>query len=140
MRVQDHGTYLGFVVGPGKHHRSWAIALAKARQRVQQWDWGSLGLFWATQAWNVYIVPTLLFVAQLERPPEDIDKILHSMLRKAAYGPGNWFRPPDVMHLRRAFGFAAAAAAAEATQYRTASLEACWTGGLRVLARATQLD
>jgi hypothetical protein len=144
MRIQTHGAYLGFEIGPDKRHRSWSAALAKATQRVQQWDWGSLGLFWATQVWNTYVVPTLLFVAQLETPPDEVDKALHSMLRRAAYGPGNWFRPADVTQLRRSFGFPGefrdVVAAAEATRYRTACQESGWSGGLRVGARSARLS
>ena len=71
------------------------------------------------------------------------DLIVHAMLRKAAYGPGNWFQPKDVMHLRRAFGFPGefrdVELVSEATQYRAACQENRWEGGLRVRLRSARL-
>ena len=59
FKVQSHGKYLGFVVGPGKQDRAWEEALDKAEKRVAAWSWAPLGLFFATSVWNTFIVPVL---------------------------------------------------------------------------------
>jgi hypothetical protein len=38
IRVDDHGTYLGFVIGPGKGTKSWEKPLKKYIDRVQRWS------------------------------------------------------------------------------------------------------
>ena len=143
MSISGYGKYLGFMVGPEKSDLSWRQALGKAEERLRQWSWGRLGLFFFTQVWNTFIAPTLGFVAQLEAPPEDVDDYMERFLRKAAYGPGNWFRMQDVINLKRAFGFPGEfkniRTLAVAAMLRTAWQEDRWEGGLNVLARAEEL-
>ncbi len=59
MQNKDSGTYLGFMVGPGKLSQSWNKALAKASDRVHLWQRGPLGLFFATQTWNTFVASTV---------------------------------------------------------------------------------
>jgi hypothetical protein len=143
MKIATSGTYLGFAVGPGKANRSWEAALTKATARVRQWEWGQLGLFFATQVWNTYIIPILTFVAQLEQPPPGVAEAMHKMLRTAAHGPGNWFRPDDVLRLRRSYGFAGEfkdiQTVAMATRFRTAWQEDRGSGGLHAIRRAASI-
>ena len=131
------------MVGPGKGDLSWQNALSKAAARLGQWSWGTLGLYFATQVWNIFILSMLGFVAQLEAPPEDVDDHMNKFIRKAAYGPGNWFRTEDVTHLKRAFGFPGEfknmRTLADAAMLRTAWQEDRWNGGLQVLARAAAI-
>jgi hypothetical protein len=106
MHCGDHGTYLGFAVGPGKADRSWHGPVRKAWAKMQLWDWSHLGLLYAVTVWNMHILPTMSFVAQLEVPPPEVLRQTEAMLRKVGYGPGNWCQAADLHHLRRGFGFA----------------------------------
>ena len=46
------------------------------------------------------------YVAQLEAPPRWLVKTEAELLRKAAKGPGSWFKPTDLWCLRESFGLA----------------------------------
>ena len=83
-----HGPYLGFMVGPGKGTRSWTKPVAKALSRAAAWAWSALGLQFAAEAYNTFVLPTLTFVAQLEKPPPEALQAEEKALVKAAKGPG----------------------------------------------------
>jgi hypothetical protein len=68
MTIAGSGKYLGFVVGPEKGNSSWYKALHTADERVSLWSWGPLGLYYATQVWNTYILSTMGFAAQPKAP------------------------------------------------------------------------
>ena len=70
MHIDPKCKYLGYTIGPGKGDNSWQGALIKAARRCQDWDWAPLGLFFATQVWNIYITSLFGFVAQLEPQPQ----------------------------------------------------------------------
>jgi hypothetical protein len=82
--------YLGFTIGPNKGDRFWTGAVDKATNRVGEWDWAPLGLFFATKVWNTFVASLFGFVAQLA-----------GLLRRAGHGPGNGCSDGDLMHLRR---------------------------------------
>ena len=63
------GKYLGYYVGPGKSTQSWDKPLAKYKSRLRDWQWSDMGLHTALGTYNVYVLPVLLFIAQLEIPP-----------------------------------------------------------------------
>lgn len=77
VQVRDAVRYLGFMLGRRPVLKAW--------QRIRDWDWASLGLQYATRVWNAYVMPTLLFVAQLEPPPPEVVKAQAAVLRKAAH-------------------------------------------------------
>ena len=100
------------------------------------------GLALSTLAYNVYILPVLPFVAQLDAPPTTWKQTENKVLRKLLPGPAHWFKPealssisclgfpkdfPDLMELTKAI------------QYRVATTEASATGGLDILGRAYTL-
>ena len=89
MQISTSAKYLGFMVGPGKGDGSWVKPLRKFRERVALWPWADIGLFYATQVWNTFVLPVLLFVAQLESPPAVALQAERDLLRRAAPGPGN---------------------------------------------------
>lgn len=144
LQVASSGKYLGYIVGPGKAHRAWQRALEAAGTRLRSWDWGSLGLYFATAVWNTYIISTIGFVAQLEGPPPDVEQVVFKLMRKAAYGPGNWCHLSDMLHLRRAYGFPGefrdVRHMATAAMMRTACQEAKAHGGVQVQRRAADLE
>ena len=144
MKVADSGKYLGMIIGPGKGNLSWMAPLRKAWDRVRMWEWSKLGLQFAARVWNIFILPILVFVAQLERVPVEALTGVDAMLRKAAYGPGKWSSSEDMYHLRRAFRFAtefrSLAHVGSAAMLRVASWEDCWNGGLQVQVRDRALQ
>ncbi len=68
------GKYLGFVIGPGSPQESWLAPTTKFTQRLTVWPWPTLGLLLSMHIYNTFILPTLLFIAQLEHPPEKLYK------------------------------------------------------------------
>ena len=103
-----------------------------------------LGLFFASQAWNVFVLSLLGFVAQLEGPPPDVDEHMKRLIRKAAYGPKDWCSVQDVTNLKVAFGFPGEfkdfATMGQAAMFRTLNFEDSREGGLHVRTRCDELQ
>jgi hypothetical protein len=76
MTCATCGKDLGYLVGPGKGHGSRDKNLRKAAERMQLWQWGPLGLVFATRAWNKFIASIAGFVAQLEGPPPYLEETI----------------------------------------------------------------
>ena len=144
MYISSSAKYLGFLVGPGKADRSWDKPLKKFRERVAHWPWTEIGLFYATQVWNTFVLPVLLFVAQLERVPEVVLQTERCLLRRAAPGPGSWCQAEDLWRLRKAFHlpgeFRQLSATAIASHLRVLHFENRQAGGLRIQHRARVLE
>ena len=70
MHIRDHCKYLGFMVGPGRKNNSWHAPFKKIGERVEAWSHMPLGLFWDARIYNMFMLPTLGYVAQLEPPPK----------------------------------------------------------------------
>lgn len=64
-------THRGFELGPEAEKSIWNKAMLKYRGEVLKWAGVSMGLFHATMAYNVYILLTLMYIAQLASPPDD---------------------------------------------------------------------
>ena len=94
----DAGKYLGFWIGPGKGHRSWDKPAAKFHERLGDWRWGELGLHDAMSTYGTYVLPVLLFVAQLKSPPPAVLALEEVALRRIAPGPGFWCSRLDLHH------------------------------------------
>lgn len=105
MAAQWAGTYLGFVIGPGKKDESWSKPGAKYAERCSLWSGHGHGLQYMSLSYNTFALSTLSYVAQLERPPDWILQKERDMLRKAATGPYNWTTAEDLWHLKDAYGF-----------------------------------
>ena len=71
VEINDVAKYLGFMVGLGKQQQSWRAPLLKYSQRSVEWGRARLGLHMTLRAYRVYVISVLMFVAQLEDPPED---------------------------------------------------------------------
>ena len=97
--IDNKGKLLGIVIGPGADDHAWTKPLRKFENRVQHWSTLRLGLHWNVRAFNVFIVPTLEFVAQLCVPPEAVCKAIIGALRRLASGPGNWCTIKDLEQL-----------------------------------------
>ena len=139
ITIASKAKYLGFILGPGRDHDSYLKPIAKYIQRASDWNTVGCGLALSTMAYNVYILPVLLFVAQLDAPPTTWKQAEAKVLRKLLPGPAHWFKPgalrsisslgfpkdfPDLMELTKA------------VQYRVATTEASATGGLDIMDRA----
>ena len=139
----SHSAYLGITTGYGRGNDSWSKPLAKAQSRATIWPWSSIGLQYAAKAYNLFVLPTLGFVAQLEPPPPSVLQAEAEMLFRAAPGPRNWCTTKDLWHLQSAFGlsfrFRGLQATANAAQIRVAIWEDAANGGLDIALRANQL-
>ena len=100
------GKYLGVFIGPGKGTRSWTNPLAKYHARLREWPWSELGLHSAITIYNMYILPVLLYVAQVEVPPPEVLEAEAWAVRRLAPGPGGWCDPED-LHNGRQLGLTA---------------------------------
>ena len=141
MLIQDRGTYLGFVTGPGKAHDSWRKPFEKYRDRVSRWSQLGGGMQYATLSYNVFALTTLLYVGQLEALPGNASKEEAAAFRKMFPGPGQWGIPEDFWYLQEHFGLAKSAQplclSVRAAQFRVACL-GCHFGCMDVSARQLQ--
>ena len=92
------GRYLGYYVGPGKGTLTWKKPLEKYTARLAEWNWSELGLCQAVATYNTYVLPILLYVAQLEAPPAEVLAAEAVAIRRIAPGPGAWCSAADLHH------------------------------------------
>ena len=104
LKIAGSGKYLGFSSGPEKGHDSWSAPLAKYSKRVRKWQGEGLGAQFSVLAYNSLTLSTLLFVAQLENPPEEVLAAETACIRKMLGGPGQWFNIENTHHLKECFG------------------------------------
>jgi hypothetical protein len=88
--------YLGFWVGPNGHETSWIRPREKCLQRLSEWHWSEMGLHPAMETYGIYVASVLTFVAQLQRPPDDLHNLESTAVRRIAPGPGNWCSVNDL--------------------------------------------
>jgi hypothetical protein len=123
LRIASAGKYLGFSSGPGKSDSSWDQPLTKYTQRVARWRRLGAGAQFATLAYNSLALSTLLFIAQLENPPEAILAGEECGVRATLGAPGNWYIPQDAFFLKECYGqsksFGSLAFISQAAQLRT---------------------
>ena len=104
LAVQQHGTYLGLVQGPGKGSISWQKPITKYLKRCNSWCNIHQGLYFATTAYNTFISSVLMFIAQLEVPSAEVLKAEKEGLLKMTSGPHAWRLPGDLFFLKEAYG------------------------------------
>ena len=141
-KIQHHAKYLGFILGPSRGDLTYDKPLSKFAQRAKDWSAVGCGLALTAIAYSVYILPVLLFVAQLDSPPASRTQVEKTVIRRLLPGPANWctidalralpvlklFKSfPDLHHLSKAI------------QFRVATTEATAKGGLGVNHRAFRL-
>jgi hypothetical protein len=142
MKFATSAKYLGYYLGPGRGELSWQKPLQKFAERAKFWGQSGGGLHVAAMAYSVYVLPVLTFVAQLEDPPEDWDKLEKAGFGKLVPCPGNSGLPrlaPHLAELGMPKSFARLRQVALAAKLRIASREALAVGGLRVLERSRLL-
>ena len=101
--VQDHGTYLGFVVGWGRKHKAWDKPMKKFKERARAWGNHGLGMQYTALAYRIYILPVLQYVGQLERCPPDAGATETEALKHLLPGPSGWFRKSDLFVFKEVF-------------------------------------
>ena len=94
----DQGKYLGFVIGPQAYDTTWLAPTTKYTNRLQEWPWSTLGLHLTIRIYNTFILPTLLFVAQLSHPPALTLQAESKAASKLAPGPRAWCTMEDLQH------------------------------------------
>ena len=141
--MADHCKYLGFHVGPGRGDRAWIAAGNKMLQRSSTWDWSSIGMYYATTAYNIYVASLPCYVAQLDDYPPQMKQVEERTLRRAAAGPYQWAMPEDLSRLADHYGqstnFRDLEATALAAKVQVATFENNRHGGLHVTSRARTL-
>ena len=144
IEVARWGRYLGFAVGPGREQNSWSRLCAKFCDRLRDWPWAQLGLHLAVRVFNIFLLPTLTFVAQLETPAADLLRLVAAASTKIAPGPYRWILPEDLCQLRSLFGFPVELkdllGTTFVTQLRVARWEAHAAGGLQTAQRCRRLE
>jgi len=96
--------YLGFFVGPGKGNRSWKRPLEKYYRKAKEWGGIGTGLNMAMAAYNIYVLPTLLFIAQLEGVPREFARWEAKALGAMSKGPRGWSDTEMFKSLKEWFG------------------------------------
>ena len=104
MQVARKGKYLGFFVGPEKEDKSWEEPTTKFLNRCDLWEKQGAGLQYQTTAYNTFALPTLLYIAQLEKPPDDTLLAETQGLRKVVKGPHQWAHAEDLWRLKEHYG------------------------------------
>ena len=126
IAISDKGTYLGFVLGPGKGTSSWNKPYEKYVDRVTRWRNLGCGLQFAVLSYNVFCISTLLFVGQLEPVPDWVSAGEVKQVCRMFPGPGVWLVAQDAWHFKEGFGLTRSAIALKdtvmAAQLRTAAL------------------
>jgi len=144
MPVEDCATYLGCSIGPGKMEQSWSRAIKKFRARVGAWNWSEVGLFFASAAYNTYVLSTMGFTAQITEVDERARMAEAEALRRAAPGPGNWVSVEDLHGLKRQWGLPGAFGSldqmAKAAQLRVCTWEDGAKGGLQIDDKCRELE
>ena len=126
ISISDKGTYLGFVLGPGKGSSSWTRPVEKYVDRVARWRNLGCGLQFAVLSYNVFCASTLLFVGQLESIPPWVKECEETQVCKMFPGPGAWLTCNDAWHFKECYGLTRSAIALQdtvmAAQFRVATL------------------
>jgi len=89
----DKAEYLGFCIGPGAGQTSWERLFCKAMKTVMLWREVGCSLFYTTLLYNVYILPTLTFIAQLLEVPESWGNMEETLCRKLIRSPAKMGGP-----------------------------------------------
>ncbi len=90
FRWEDHGEYLGFVLGPGAVGHEWDGPIRKATDVTLKWAHVKCGFFFHIIACNVFILSMLGYIMQLVPTNSQVKRFLDFMVRKICVGPGNW--------------------------------------------------
>ena len=134
MQIETSAIYLGVRIGPGKEEREWETASRRLEAKLRGWQWNQLGMHFAALIYNIYVLSTLGFTAQVANHTPTIRKMEQAALRKATPGPGGWIRAEELWHLKALgfpYEFKNAELTARAAKLRVHTNENRRHGGLR---------
>jgi len=104
VQLDFKAKYLGFYLGPLRGHDSFARPLKKFADRALLWAQADGGSLLAALAYKVYILPVLLFVAQLEDLPQSWPDYEQEAVQRLFPGPWKWL-PLGIAHNLKLLGF-----------------------------------
>ena len=104
ISIRQAGTYLGFVVGPGRGETAWDKPIQKYQKRCSTWGCLGLGLSFGTLAYNTFAASTLTFIAQLHKPNTEVRLAETEGIPKFLPGPHQWCVVEDVFYLKESWG------------------------------------
>jgi hypothetical protein len=130
-------------LGPTAIDSSWTTPIERYNQKLTEWPWSKIGLHLAIRIYNIFILPTLLFVAQLTHPTQEAFQNESKAQAKLAPGPRAWCRMQELHHLKDLHATVEARALdtnAKATMLRTAIWENHTQGGLQLEQRTKEME
>ena len=140
--IASKAKYLGFIVGPGRGSLSWTSPSRKYMDRANLWAKLGLGLLHTINAFQVFIMSVMLFVAQLDPLPEAYPDLEKSACVALFPGPNDWISTSFLTCLKIT-GFPRELpdmqAISMAARARVATHEDARYGGLEVQKRAQLL-
>ena len=143
VKIQGHGEYLGFQLGPSASDSSWDKPLKKFIDRAAAWGRTGCGFQLSALALQVYITPVLGFVSQLLPARGDWEVWLRKACSKLFPGPFRWLSTSILLDLKP-LGFSGGATNLEAlslaARFRVLTFEAGGEGGLQVRQKLDDLD
>ena len=137
------GRYLGFMIGPTAIESSWNTPIERYNQKLMEWPWSKIGLHLSIRIYNIFILPTLLFVAQLTHPSQGALQTEQKAQAKMAPGPRVWCHMQELHHLKDLHATVETrdlGTNAKATMLRTAIWENHTQGGLQITRMTKELE
>ena len=104
MQVSRKGKYLGFSVGPETDDSSWESPTEKFLSRCHLWEKQGTGFQYQTTAYNTFALSTLLYIAQVEKPPSVTLQAEIQGLGKVIKGPYRWAHTEDLWRFKEHYG------------------------------------
>ena len=72
-KIEYHAEYSGFILGPGSGDNTWDKCLTKMISRATSLGREATGMQFAIRIYNMHVLPTIIFVAQLKPLPADYE-------------------------------------------------------------------
>jgi len=144
IQVSFASVYLGVNIGPESAKGFWDVAVKKYKDRARDWGKTGLGLYFASVAYSVYVLPILSFLAQFKIPSKEVYQAEEEALRSMIPGPYRWCSKNDTFVLATHYGQARDFTSLEhlsiAARTRLLLCENVKHGGLRIPERCREID
>ena len=96
--------YLGVGIGPEGAQEFWGKAVNKYENRAREWGKTGLGLYYASLAYSVYVLPVLSFLVQFKEPTAEVFLAEDRALRAMVPGPYRWCMKEELFALATHYG------------------------------------
>ena len=131
-------------IGPDSAEGFWNAAVEKYKDRARDWGKVGLGLYFASLAYSVYVLPILSFLAQFKTPTDEVFQAEEEALRRMLPGPYRWCSKNDAFALATHYGQARDFTSLEhmsiAARSRLLVCENIKHGGLRILELCSEIE